>query len=75
MFTRSREIVPVADPIKSRRIIGSILSAVILTGCAGDDHEARNHQLQQQNQQLQQQNQQLQQSQFLPVSTSERIAL
>ena len=56
-----RENVPVTDPIKSRLIIGSMLSAVILAGCASDDLEAQNHQLQQQNQQLQQQNQQLQQ--------------
>jgi len=56
-----RENVLVAYPIKCRLIIGSMLSAVILAGCASDDLEAQNHQLQQQNQQLQQQNQQLQQ--------------
>ena len=56
-----RENVLVTNPIRCRLIIGSMLSAVILAGCASDDLEAQNHQLQQQNQQLQQQNQQLQQ--------------
>jgi chemotaxis protein MotB len=55
----------VANPIKLYLVIGSVLSAVILTGCVSrseyDKAQAENQQLQTQNQQLQTQNQQLQQ--------------
>jgi outer membrane murein-binding lipoprotein Lpp len=55
----------VISPIKRCLIIGSVLSAVFLTGCASrsdyDKLQAENQQLQSQNQQLQTQNQQLQQ--------------
>jgi chemotaxis protein MotB len=52
MSIRSREIIPVTNPIKCRLIIGSMLSALILTGCSS---ESSYDELQAQNQQLQQQ--------------------
>jgi chemotaxis protein MotB len=59
MSIRAREIVPVTNPIKCRLIIGSMLLAVVLTGCVSrssyDELQAQNQQLHQQNQQLQQQ--------------------
>jgi len=61
MFIRSEKRPPVIIPIKTCLIIGSVLPALMLTGCGSDDLEAQNHQLQQQNQQLRDQNQQLQQ--------------
>ena len=55
MFIRSGKVMPVTVPIRLCLIAASMLSAAVLTGCASDDLEAQNQQLQHENQQLQQQ--------------------
>jgi chemotaxis protein MotB len=63
--------------IKRRLIIGSVLSAAILTGCVFrsdyDKLQAENQQLQTQNQQLQAQNQQLQQKTSAQTAQIDRL--
>ena len=67
----------VASSIKRCLIIGSVLSAIVLTGCVSrseyDKLQAENQQLQTQNQQLQGQNQQLQQQATAQAAQIDRL--
>jgi chemotaxis protein MotB len=68
---------PVTNAIKRRLIIGSVLSAVVLTGCVSrSDYnalETQNRDLQANNQDLQTKNQQLQQQVAMQTADVERL--
>jgi chemotaxis protein MotB len=68
---------PVTNAIKRRLIIGSVVSAVILTGCVSrsdyDKLQAENRDLQSSNQDLQTKNQQLQQQAAVQSADIDRL--